>query len=188
LHWDEISLAARALKSESAAESPAGHMFMCATRTLFPQKKRPPISPAWIYPGLVIGGARSRNHKKTRRRCDTLSAHLLDRIQMYAERNNTERFVRVAAAHFWDNAFKLQRLIYSGQRLYRHVLYAVQGIQKSIRLVFHTGDHTQDLRKARLNFDLAGELSSVERDCSTCAEDAGRHCAISIAPTFTLWG
>jgi|KBSMisStaDraftv2_1062788.scaffolds.fasta_scaffold385306_2 hypothetical protein len=31
-----------------------------------PQKKRPPISPAWIHPGLVTGGARSRNHKKTR--------------------------------------------------------------------------------------------------------------------------
>ena len=29
-------------------------------------KKRPPISPAWIHPGLVTGGARSRNHKKTR--------------------------------------------------------------------------------------------------------------------------
>jgi len=29
-------------------------------------KKRPPISPAWIHPGLVTGGARSRNHKKSR--------------------------------------------------------------------------------------------------------------------------
>ena len=52
------------------------------------QKKRPPISPAWIVPGLVTGGARSRNHKKTRRWCDTLPAHLLDRSQMYAKRND----------------------------------------------------------------------------------------------------
>jgi hypothetical protein len=36
------------------------------SRAQLKTKKRPPISPAWIHPGLVIGGARSRNHKKTR--------------------------------------------------------------------------------------------------------------------------
>src|SRR5215472_19040712 len=60
-----------------------------------PNKKRPPISPAWIDPGLVTGGARSRNHKKTHRRCDTLPAHLLDRSQMYAKLKKANRFHRV---------------------------------------------------------------------------------------------
>ena len=58
-------------------------------------KKRPPISPAWIHPGLVIGGARSRNHKKTRPRCDTHRAHFLDRSLMYAELKIANRFHRV---------------------------------------------------------------------------------------------
>jgi hypothetical protein len=102
-------------------------------------KKRPPIIPAWIVPGLVTEGARSRNHKKTRRWCDTLPAHLLDRIQMYAERNPAERFVRVAVRHFADKTLNLMVLNYYGQPQYRDVSYAVQAIQKPIRLVFHTG-------------------------------------------------
>ncbi len=46
---------------------------------IFLTKKAPPVSPAWIDPGLVNGGARSRNHKKTRPRWDTLQALFLDR-------------------------------------------------------------------------------------------------------------
>ena len=151
-----------------------------------PQKKRPPISPAWISPGLVTGGARSRNHKKTRRWCDTLPAHLLDRLQMYAEPNVAKRFVRVAANQFADNPFTLLVLICSGQQLCRDVLYAMQGIQKPIRLVFHTGYSSSEPSETRLGFLSAFELSLVERDRSKCAKGARHRCAISIAPTLPI--
>ena len=65
------------------------------------QKKRPPISPAWIHPGLVTGGARSRNHKKSRLVYDTRLAHLLDRTPMYAGLKIPDRFHRVALSPGW---------------------------------------------------------------------------------------
>jgi len=133
-----------ASEDESAAEADGWHALLirspCAQLGWYLYKKSaPPISPAWIVPGLVTGGARSRNHKKTRRWCDTLPAHLLDRIQMYAERNPAERFVRVAVSHFADKTLNLMVLNYYGQLQYPDVSYALQAIQKSIRLVFHTG-------------------------------------------------
>lgn len=142
LHWAGVWLAAAPAGVESAAlglgrVASHGHSSACATRVVSPQKKRPPTSPAWICPGLVIGGARSRNHKKTRRWCDTLSAHLLDRVPMYAELNVRKRFIRVAEQDLARNRIIWLELIYSGQLRYRNVLYAVRVIQKFLRRVFH---------------------------------------------------
>jgi hypothetical protein len=100
------------------------------------QKKRPPISPAWIHPGLVTGGARSRNHKKSRLRCDTRRAHLLDRSSMYAELKIAERFHRVAMFETELNPMQELLLISYGHLYWWDVLYAVRGIQKSIPLCF----------------------------------------------------
>src|SRR5579859_2086901 len=97
-----------------------------------PKKKRPPISPAWIHPGLVTGGARSRNHKKSRLRCDTRRAHLLDRTSMYAELKIGNRFHRVALPEIEVNPLQELLLISYGHPHCWDVLYAVQGIQKLI--------------------------------------------------------
>src|SRR5579859_5064008 len=111
---------------------PRCHRELCATCEGSPKKSAPPISPAWIHPGLVTGGARSRNHKKSRLRCDTRRAHLLDRTSMYAELKIGNRFHRVALPEIEVNPLQELLLISYGHPHCWDVLYAVQGIQKLI--------------------------------------------------------
>src|SRR3954453_16317162 len=60
-----------------------------------------------------------------------------------------------------DKHLKVQPLLYSGQPLYWDVSYAVQGIQKSVRLVFHTLNRIRSLgNSARIPSAL--ELYLVE--------------------------
>jgi hypothetical protein len=62
-----------------------------------------------------------------------------------------------------DKQLKGRLLLYSGQLQYWDVLYAVQGIQKSVRIVFHTLNCIRSFGNSA-GIPSALELSLVERE------------------------